>query len=104
MNIDERNKNIEVLKPEIDKLARALSKEYNVYHNLYEDLQKTGYVALMKSYKRYDETKGVSLYTFAYSSIRYAMLDEIRRYFNSTSIPKHLNEQLIKIKRLAPRF
>lgn len=84
----------------IYRLALSLSKTYGLPFEAFEDLQKAGYVSLIEQHKNFDESKGISFWNYAYSSVRLKMLEEIRFLLDTVSISEHLNKQLGNVRKI----
>lgn len=56
----------------------------------YEDLIQTGYLILLKAYKKFDKDKGCKFITYAYPSIKRAMWQEINSQQQIISIPRSI--------------
>ncbi|AMO58241.1 hypothetical protein GZ77_21165 [Endozoicomonas montiporae] len=76
MNTDELIRdftpNVHAIAAKVDSQTRRLIPR--------NDLIQAGFVALIESFSRYDESKNCSLATYLCLRIRGAMIDEIRRY------------------------
>lgn len=83
------------------RLAKSLCRAYGLPSDVFEDLQKAGYISLLSQADSYDESKGVAFQTYAYKGVRNKMLEEIRFYIDTVSISAHLNKQLTKVRSLA---
>ncbi|QDT33572.1 sigma-70 family RNA polymerase sigma factor [Thalassoglobus polymorphus] len=61
----------------------------------FENLEAAGVLGLVEAANRFDADKGVAFKTFAYSRIRGAVLDELRR---NCPVPQHILQNWSKIK------
>lgn len=82
------------------RLANSLCKAYGLPSDVFEDLQKAGYISLLSQADSFDESKGVAFWTYAYKGVRNKMLEEIRFCIDTVSISEHLNKQLTKVRSL----
>lgn len=62
-----------------------------------DDFKGVGYVALYKAAEQYDETKGIHFRAFAYTYVRNALIDSIRKYENTIRYPHSDGKQAICI-------
>ncbi len=82
--------NLHYVKHVIGKLLLELPGSVDV-----ENLEAAGVLGLVEAANRFDAGKGVAFKTFAYSRIRGAVLDELRR---NCPVPQHVLQNWSKIK------
>ena len=99
----DKNKLIDENYQNIYNLAQRISKTYGLPFDVFEDLQKEGYISLIEQYESYNENSEASFWTYAYKGVRNKMLSAVQFYFNSVTIPEHLNRQFITINRIKER-
>ena len=87
----DKNKLIDENYQNIYNLAQRISKTYGLPFDVFEDLQKEGYISLIEQYESYSENSEASFQTYAYKGVRNKMLSAVQFYFNSVTIPEHLN-------------
>ncbi len=87
----------------IYNLAQRISKTYGLPFDVFEDLQKEGYISLIEQYESYNENSEASFWTYAYKGVRNKMLSAVQFYFNTVTIPEHLNRQFTMINRIKAR-
>ena len=75
----------------IYNLAQRISKTYRLPFDVFEDLQKEGYISLIEQYESYNENREASFWTYAYKGVRNKMLSAVQFYFNTVTIPEHMN-------------
>ena len=98
-----KNKLIDENYQNIYNLAQRISKTYGLPFDVFEDLQKEGYISLIEQYESYNENSEASFWTYAYKGVRNKMLSAVQFYFNSVTIPEHLNRQFTTINRIKER-
>ncbi|GIW78409.1 MAG: RNA polymerase sigma factor [Gemmatales bacterium] len=59
-----------------------------------ENLESAGVLGLLEATNKYDPTMGTKFKTYAYTRIRGAILDELRR---NSPLPQHMMEQVAKV-------
>lgn len=96
----DKNKLINDNYQNIYNLAQRISKTYGLPFDVFEDLQKEGYISLIEQYESYDENSDASFWTYAYKGVRNKMLSAMRFYFNTVTIPEYLNKQLMTVNRI----
>lgn len=96
----DKNKLINDNYQNIYNLAQRISKTYGLPFDVFEDLQKEGYISLIEQYESYNENKEASFWTYAYKGVRNKMLSAMRFYFNTVTIPEYLNKQLMTVNRI----
>lgn len=99
----DKNKLIDENYQNIYNLAQRISKTYGLPFDVFEDLQKEGYISLIEQYESYNENSEASFWTYAYKGVRNKMLSAVQFYFNSVTIPEHLNRQFTTINRIKER-
>ena len=99
----DKNKLINENYQNIYNLAQRISKTYGLPFDVFEDLQKEGYISLIEQYESYNENSESSFWTYAYKGVRNKMLSAVQFYFNSVTIPEHLNRQFTTINRIKER-
>lgn len=99
----DKNKLINDNYQNIYNLAQRISKTYRLPFDVFEDLQKEGYISLIEQYESYNENREASFWTYAYKGVRNKMLSAVQFYFNSVTIPEHLNRQFTTINRIKER-
>lgn len=99
----DKNKLINDNYQNIYNLAQCISKTYGLPFDVFEDLQKEGYISLIEQYESYNENREASFWTYAYKGVRNKMLSAVQFYFNSVTIPEHLNRQFTTINRIKER-
>ena len=99
----DKNKLINDNYQNIYKLAQRISKTYGLPFDVFEDLQKEGYISLIEQYESYNENSEASFWTYAYKGVRNKMLSAVQFYFNTVTIPEHLNRQFTAINRIKAR-
>lgn len=99
----DKNKLIDENYQNIYNLAQRISKTYGLPFDVFEDLQKEGYISLIEQYESYNENSEASFWTYAYKGVRNKMLSAVQFYFNSVTIPEHLNRQFTAINRIKER-
>jgi RNA polymerase primary sigma factor len=99
----DKNKLIDENYQNIYNLAQRISKTYGLPFDVFEDLQKEGYISLIEQYESYNENSEASFWTYAYKGVRNKMLSAVQFYFNSVTIPEHLNRQFTTITRIKER-
>lgn len=99
----DKNKLISENYQNVYSLAQRISKTYGLPFDVFEDLQKEGYISLIEQYESYNENSEASFWTYAYKGVRNKMLSAVQFYFNSVTIPEHLNRQFITINRIKER-
>lgn len=99
----DKNKLINDNYQNIYNLAQRISKTYGLLFDVFEDLQKEGYISLIEQYESYNENREASFWTYAYKGVRNKMLSAVQFYFNSVTIPEHLNRQFTTINRIKER-
>lgn len=99
----DKNKFIDENYQNIYNLAQRISKTYGLSFDVFEDLQKEGYISLIEQYESYNENSEASFWTYAYKGVRNKMLSAVQFYFNSVTIPEHLNRQFTTINRIKER-
>lgn len=87
----------------IYNLAQRISKTYGLPFDVFEDLQKEGYISLIEQSESYNENSEASFWTYAYKGVRNKMLSAVQFYFNTVTIPEHLNRQFTAINRIKAR-
>jgi RNA polymerase sigma factor for flagellar operon FliA len=75
----------------IGRLAARLPSGVDV-----ENLESAGVVGLVEAANRFDPERGIKFETYAYTRIRGAMLDELRR---NSFLPQHVLENLASVRR-----
>ena len=96
----DKNKLINDNYQNIYNLAQRISKTYRLPFDVFEDLQKEGYISLIEQYESYNENREASFWTYAYKGVRNKMLSAMRFYFNTVTIPEYLNKQLMTVNRI----
>ena len=96
----DKNKLINDNYQNIYNLAQRISKTYGLPFDVFEDLQKEGYISLIEQYESYNENKEASFWTYAYKGVRNKMLSAMRFYFNTVTIAEYLNKQLMTVNRI----
>ena len=99
----DKNKLIDENYQNIYNIAQRISKTYGLPFDVFEDLQKEGYISLIEQYESYNENSEASFWTYAYKGVRNKMLSAVQFYFNSVTIPEHLNRQFTTINRIKER-
>lgn len=99
----DKNKLINDNYQNIYNLAQRISKTYGLPFDVFEDLQKEGYISLIEQYESYNENSEASFWTYAYKGVRNKMLSAVQFYFNTVTIPEHLNRQFTAINRIKAR-
>lgn len=99
----DKNKLIDENYQNIYNLAQRISKTYGLPFDVFEDLQKEGYISLIEQSESYNENSEASFWTYAYKGVRNKMLSAVQFYFNSVTIPEHLNRQFTTINRIKER-
>ena len=84
-------------------LAERISKTYRLPFDVFENLQKEGYISLLEQSDRYNENSDASFWTYAYKGVRNRMLSAVQFYFNTVTIPEYLNRQFTAIYRIKTR-
>ena len=84
-------------------LAERISKTYRLPFDVFEDLQKEGYMSLLEQSERYNEDSEATFWTYAYKGVRNKMLSAVQFYFNTVTIPEYLNRQFTAIYRIKTR-
>ena len=99
----DKNKLINDNYQNIYNLAQRISKTYGLPFDVFEDLQKEGYISLIEQYESYNENREASFWTYAYKGVRNKMLSAVQFYFNSVTIHEHLKRQFTTINRIKER-
>lgn len=99
----DKNKLINDNYQNIYNLAQRISKTYGLPFDVFEDLQKEGYISLIEQSESYNENSEASFWTYAYKGVRNKMLSAVQFYFNNVTIPEHLNRQVTMINRIKAR-
>ena len=66
----DKNKLIDENYQNIYNLAQRISKTYGLPFDVFEDLQKEGYISLIEQYESYNENSEASFWTYAYKGVR----------------------------------
>ena len=99
----DKNKLISENYQNVYALAERISKTYRLPFDVFEDLQKEGYISLIEQSERYNENSDASFWTYAYKGVRNKMLSAVQFYFNTVTIPEYLNRQFTVIYRIKTR-
>ncbi len=99
----DKNKIISENYQNVYALAERISKTYRLPFDVFEDLQKEGYISLIEQSERYNENSEASFWTYAYKGVRNKMLSAVQFYFNTVTIPEYLNRQFTVIYRIKTR-
>lgn len=100
----DKNKLIIENKRRIEAIANKLKTEYSLNDDMVMDLVSDGFVSLLEQAKCYDETLGVSLWSYARNGTYGAMLQSIQRMITTYDIPEHLNRQFTQIGRIKNQY
>lgn len=99
----DKNKLISENYQNVYALAERISKTYRLPFDVFEDLQKEGYISLIEQSERYNENSDASFWTYAYKGVRNKMLSAVQFYFNTVTIHEYLNRQFTVIYRIKTR-
>lgn len=75
-HIEHRNSLIEEALPIVHKVARQSRNLYG-YHLEFDDVVSIGIIALVECIEDYDPTKGMTFEAYAYTKIRFRLIDEL---------------------------
>jgi RNA polymerase sigma factor for flagellar operon FliA len=83
--------NLPLVRHAVGRLAARLPSGVDV-----ENLESAGVVGLVEAANRFNPERGIKFETYAYTRIRGAMLDELRR---NSFLPQHVLENLASVRR-----